>query len=116
MALGRKTGGRTKGVPNKITSEMRVLLAKIVAKQMKELDAMIDETRFGIEIEKQVPAPDGKGTVTVVGRLNADPGKAADLVLRAARFCVPEMARAEVTGIDSGPLEVVVVHETRKDD
>jgi hypothetical protein len=92
MALGRKTGGRKKGTPNKVTRDMRAMFKSIVDGKMDDLPAMIDEARYGIEIEKQMP--DG---TTVVGRMNADPAKAAGLVLQAAEFCVPKLARTEQT-------------------
>lgn len=103
MAPGRKTGGRKKGTPNKVTQEARLVFASLLDKKGPELEAMIDETRYGIEIEKQMP--DGQ---TVVGRLNADPGKAADLVLKMAEFCIPKLARSEVSGADGGPIQVIV--------
>ena len=110
MAPGRKTGGRKKGTPNKQTAEMRALIARALESKLRELPAILDETRYGIEIEKTLE--DGK---TVTGRLNADPKGAGDLIAKFARFCVPELGKNELTGPDGGPLEVVVLHETRKD-
>jgi len=109
MAQGRKTGGRQKGTPNRVDSETRAILKRIVDKRLKDLDAMIEDTWRGIEIEKQMP--DG---TTVVGRLNADPGRAAKLVLEAAKFVVPELARAEVVGADGGPLIINIVKAASK--
>jgi hypothetical protein len=111
MAKGRKTGGRKKGSLNKIQHEARVVLASIVDKKLNELDAMIDETRYGIEIEKTMTV-DGK-QVTVLGRLNADPGRAAKLVLEAAEYCVPKLSRHEVTGADGGAINFTL--EVRKE-
>ena len=39
MAYGRKTGGRTKGVPNKVTSEVKNKLVELI-------DGTIDELSF----------------------------------------------------------------------
>lgn len=107
MAQGRKTGGRKKGVPNKVTSEARAVLAAIVEKKLGELDAMIDECRYGIEIEKTVTGPDGKPQ-TVLGRLNADPGRAAKLVLEAAEYCLPKLGRVEHVGENGAPIQIVI--------
>lgn len=37
MALGKKTGGRTKGVPNKATSEVKALAMRYLPAAIKEL-------------------------------------------------------------------------------
>ena len=102
MAKGRKTGGRQKGTPNKLTSEGRAVLLALVEKRIPDLDSMIEDTWRGIEIEKQMP--DG---TTVVGRLNADPGRAAKLVLEAAEFCFPKKRQDEITA-DGGAVQIVI--------
>lgn len=100
---GRRPGaGRKKGSPNKVTAEGRAILLALVEKRMPDLDAMIEDTWHGIEIEKQMP--DG---TTVVGRLNADPAGAAKIVLAASEFCFPKIGRTEVTGANGGPLRAV---------
>lgn len=81
----------------------------LVKGELKDLREALHEIRFGIEIEKQVPAPNGQGTVTVVGRLNADPKGYVDSISKLAKFCVPELARAEVTGEGGGPVQHRVV-------
>ena len=78
-----------------MTAEARALFVQILNKKAPELEAMIDETRFGIEIEKQTEQG------TVVGRLNADPGKAAELMLKLAEFSIPKLARTEKTIADA---------------
>lgn len=84
MALGRKTGGRKKGTPNKVTREAREVFQALLDKKGPELEQMIEETRA------------------------TDPGKAADLVLKAAEFCIPKLGRQELISPD-GPLVVVKV-------
>jgi hypothetical protein len=104
MAIGKKTGGRKKGVPNKITRELREVIKAFCDQAVPQLPQMLEDCWHGIEIEKQMP--DGS---TVVGRLNADPGKAAELTLKAMEFCVPKLGRTEVTGEDGGPIRIVKV-------
>ena len=113
MARGGKRpgAGRPRGTPNKATAEARVLVNRLLDKKLPELEAMIDETRYGIEIEKTTTAtgPDGKPVAaTVLGRLNADPGKAADLMLKLAEFCLPKLRSSEITGPDGGPVQVII--------
>lgn len=101
---GRREGaGRKKGVPNKVTTDQRVLVLALLDKKLPDLEAMIDETRFGIEIEKETE----KGTV--VGRLNADPKGAADLMIKLMEFSIPKLGRTEVTGEGGGPVQHRVV-------
>jgi hypothetical protein len=102
MAKGRKTGGRRAGTPNKITLEQRALVKTLLDKKLPDLEAMIDETRFGIEIEKETE------TGTVVGRLNADPKGAAELMIKLMEFSIPKLGRMEHVGDEGGPMRVVI--------
>ncbi len=101
MAKGQKTGGRRKGTPNRIKGEAREVLDLLIDKRLPDLDAMIEDAWHGIEIEKQMP--DG---TTVVGRLNADPARAARLVLEAYKLRHPPPV--QVTGVDGGAITVVI--------
>jgi len=103
-------GGRKKGTPNRVTRELREILRAVADKKAPELEAMIDETRYGIEIEKTLP--DGR---VVTGRLNADPGKAAELLLKLFEFGTPKLARSEVVGDGGGPVVVEIVNYAEKE-
>ena len=87
MALGRKTGGRTKGVPNKVTTRAREAFLAVFERVQPDLEAWIRAT-----------AQD-------------DPGKAADLVIRMAEYHAPKLGRTEteLSGPGGGPLVVEVV-------
>ena len=43
MATGTKTGGRTKGTPNRTTAETKELLQTIVSKELDKLGAMLEQ-------------------------------------------------------------------------
>ena len=43
MATGTKTGGRTKGTPNRTTAETKQLLQSIVSKELDKLGAMLEQ-------------------------------------------------------------------------
>lgn len=103
MAIGKKTGGRRKGSRNKVTPVTRAFWQAFLDHNAPELQQLLDEVRYGIEIEKQMP--DGQ---VVVGRLNADPGKAFDLILKASEFCLPKLGRTEVVGESGGPVVVEI--------
>jgi hypothetical protein len=103
MAKGRKTGGRKKGTPNKLTVLMKLAFERAVADRAKSLGELIDETRYGTIIEKTL----ADGSI-VSGRLNADPKGAGDLMHKFAQFNLPTLARTAVTGPDGGPLEFTV--------
>ena len=111
MAKGRKTGGRTKGTPNKVTPQIREHFRQLIEGELDQLKDALHEVRFGIEIEKQVQAigPDGKPTMqTILGRLNADPKGYIDSIARLARFCLPELGKIEHTGEDGGAVQIVI--------
>ena len=105
MARGgaRPGAGRKPGVPNKVTQETRNVLKVLFEKKAAELSDMIDECRYGIEIEKTMA--DGR---TVTGRLNADAGKAAELMLKMAEFVLPKLGKVEHDGPNGGPIQIVV--------
>jgi hypothetical protein len=89
--------GRPKGSRNKVSSDSRRILAALVEKRIPDLDAMIEDTWRGIEIEKTMIDPGTGKQITVLGRLNADPAKAAKLVLEATEFSMPKLQRIEKT-------------------
>jgi hypothetical protein len=39
--------------------------------------------------------------------VKADPGKAVDLVLKAAEYHIPKLARTEMTGPNGGPVQTI---------
>ena len=111
MPIGRKTGGRKKGTPNKASADTREAFRKLIEGEHENLKAALDEVRFGIEIEKtiQTIGPDGKPTAaTMVGRLNADPKGYLDLISKLSRFVLPELGKVEHTGEGGGPVQIVI--------
>jgi hypothetical protein len=102
MAKGRKTGGRPKGVPNKVTSEAKAIFGALLNKLAPEAEAWLRECAQGIEIVKTLE----NGT-TVVGRFDADPGKAVDLLLKMSEFYFPKLARTEKTITDATDEELL---------
>tara|TARA_R110000787_G_scaffold99632_2_gene204270 strand:+ start:1246 stop:1521 length:276 start_codon:yes stop_codon:yes gene_type:complete len=76
-----KTGGRKAGVGNKITVEVREAIALIAQRNVGNFEKWL-------------------GAVAV-----DDPGKAADLFLKAIEYHIPKLARSEQTGLDGGPQE-----------
>lgn len=107
MAKGRKTGGRTKGVPNRVTSAARESFALMFDNLAPDVEAWIRQTANGWDDE--VTMGRGESAVTVIKRVGKDPGKAADLALRLAEYHIPKLGRTEVTGKDGEPVRVVVV-------
>ena len=43
MAQGKKTGGRERGTPNKVTSEVRTWLAELIDKNRKQVEKDLKE-------------------------------------------------------------------------
>lgn len=84
--------GRAKGVPNKVTTEFRETVRKL-----------LDDNRENVAIWlEQVASGNGNPD-------KADPGKALDLMAKLAEFAAPKLGRVEHTGEGGGPLTVQVV-------
>jgi hypothetical protein len=90
---GERRGGRKKGTPNKVTAVQRAAIQAFLDRNWESADEMLEDVWHGIEIEKQMP--DG---TTVVGRLNADPKGALDIMAKFAEFAIPKLGRVEHTG------------------
>src|SRR6516162_6012835 len=70
--MRHKTGGRSKGTPNRITSQVREAIADFAEANVGKLQAWLDAVAA------------------------KDPGKAAELFVRVLEYHVPKLARTEV--------------------
>lgn len=89
MALGKKTGGRHKGVPNKSTTNAREAIARFIDGNAHRLQGWLDEI-----------AKSKKHGPTVAMRCLTD----------LLEYHVPKLGRVELTGEDGGPLQVKLVN------
>ena len=81
MAIGRKTGGGSRqGKPNKTTVDVREAIALIAQRNVVNFENWLN----------QVAAE--------------DPGKAAELYLKAIEYHIPKLARTEQTGPNGGAI------------
>lgn len=83
MAVGKKTGGRQKGTPNKSTIEFRDTIRQLLERNADNVSIWLDQV-----------AQD-------------DPNKALEHIARLAEFAAPKMSRAEVVGDSENPVQVV---------
>lgn len=88
MALGRKTGGRATGVPNKATADVRAAIALIAEGNVHAVESWI----MAIE----------------------DPAKRVDCFLRMLEYHIPKLGRTEHTGPDGGDLHISINDPTRR--
>ena len=88
-----KYGGRTAGVPNKVTAQAREAIALFVDDNAPRLAQWLDAVANGD------PAHDVK----------PNPAKAFELFQSVIEYHVPKLARTEVTGADGGSLVVEIV-------
>lgn len=88
MAKGIKTGGRKAGVGNKTTVDVRNAIALIAQDNAGNFAQWLGEVAL------------------------EDPGKAADLYLKAIEYHIPKLARSEVSGPDGGPQVVEATWRT----
>lgn len=86
MAIGKKTGGRQKGTPNKATQAARaVALAFLDRRSDAEIDDLWEQAKA------------------------ESPSRAMSMWLQAQEFILPKLSRTEVTGRDGAPVRVVAV-------
>jgi hypothetical protein len=108
MALGRKTGGRKKGTPNRLAGDrgvdIRAFYMDLLEGNAQHLQTALDDLRLGQVIERKLE--DGS---IISGHLNADPKGYVDSLAKLAKFCLPELARHTVEGVGEGGAIVVKV-------
>jgi hypothetical protein len=78
MANGVKTGGRTKGVPNKSTAEVREAIAAFASANVDQMGDWLNAID--------------------------SPEKKLDLFLRAIEYHIPKLARTEISGDPDQPV------------
>ena len=83
--------GRPKGVPNKITTEFRDTVRKLLEDNSANVGRWLTLVAEG----------DGSEN----GR--ADPGKALDLLAKLAEFAAPKLGRVEHVGDGGGPVKII---------
>jgi hypothetical protein len=86
-----KTGGRTKGTPNKVNREFRETVRKLLDDNAKNVGVWITQVAEGH------------------GENKADPAKALDLLAKLAEFAAPKLGRVEHTGPDDGPIQITSI-------
>lgn len=89
MAEGKKTGGRSKGTPNKATQEFRATVQSLLDDNRSNVARWLSEVAEG------------------VGDAKPDPGKALDLLAKLAEFAAPKLGRIEHTGENGGPVRII---------
>jgi hypothetical protein len=90
MTIGKKTGGRQSGTPNKATVEARQAIAQFVEGNSHRLTEWLDKVAAGDEQHDIKP----------------NPGKAFELFQSMVEYHVPKLGRMEHTGSDDKPLVV----------
>ena len=82
--------GRPKGVPNKITTEFRETVRKLLEDNSENVGRWLLLVAEGDGSEHGRP----------------DPGKALDLLAKLAEFAAPKLGRMEHSGPNGGPIPV----------
>lgn len=90
MAKGVKTGGRAVGSVNKATKDVRAAIALFAENNVSKLEDWLQRTADGDPINNVKP----------------DPGKAADLYLKAIEYHIPKLGRTEHVGEGGGAIQV----------
>jgi hypothetical protein len=80
--------GRQKGIPNKVTTEFRETVTKLLSDNSENVAIWLKDVAEG------------------VGDVKPDPAKALDLLAKLAEYAAPKLARVEHTGKDGGPVVI----------
>lgn len=80
----QKTGGRTKGVPNKATADVKQAIAAFTSANVDKLDEWLNSID--------------------------DPAKRLDLYFKALEYTMPKLARTELSGDKENPIIVQTVN------
>lgn len=94
MAKGKKTGGRTKGEPNKATADARAAIALFVNRNAPRLQGWLDAIADGVEGPPEKDEETGNEVKTYL--IEPDPQKAFELFQSVIEYHVPKLARSEV--------------------
>jgi hypothetical protein len=86
--------GRVKGVPNKVTKDVRACYSAFAQNRAEDFDTWVSLTANGIKGKK--------GWI-----VKPDPARAADLYLKATEYHLPKIQRIEHTGAGGGPVALV---------
>lgn len=92
MAKGVKTGGRQKGIPNKVNAEFR-----------ETVRLLLENNSANVAIWLKAVA---EGDLS--NDIKPNPAKALDIITGLAEFAAPKLARTEHVGDGGGALTVVV--------
>jgi len=90
MTIGKKTGGRAVGTPNKATTDARHAIASFVDGNAHRLTEWLDAVANGDPMNEIKP----------------NPAKAFEMFQSVVEYHIPKLARQEVVGNSDKPLVV----------
>lgn len=90
-----KTGGRKKGVANKVNAEFRDTVRRLLEDNAENVGRWLTSVAEGDGTDGAKP----------------DPGKALDLMAKLAEFAAPKLARTEHVGDDGNPIRQSITIE-----
>lgn len=97
--IGKKTGGRKPGTPNKVTADARKAIAEFVDGNANRLQAWLDSVANG------VPKIDAKGAA-IPGEwiVEPNPERAFNMFQSVIEYHVPKQARTVIAGDPNAPI------------
>lgn len=87
---GVRIGGRNKGTPNRLTSDIRQCFADIMQNMGPRMEEWIERVA------------------------ETDPGRAAEIILKLAEYHIPKLSRSIISGDKENPIQFVVVSPDQK--
>ena len=88
---GERRGGRAPGTPNRVTTEFRETVRRLLEDNAENFGRWLTLVAEGDGTENGKP----------------DPAKALGLITGLAEYAAPKLSRAEFSGPDGGPIQTV---------
>lgn len=114
MAAGQKTGGRSRGTPNKATAQAREAIALFVDRNAHRLQGWLDQIAEGIREPDQPPTDENPEGIKGEWLQSPDPKRAFELFQSVIEYHVPKLQRLEHTDSEGKPLPIVQVTFVKK--
>lgn len=100
----KSVGGRPKGVPNKVTRDIKEAFRLLLENNTENFERWIAEIAQGEKTQKVVKDANGKDVVIDIWLREPNPAKALELLGSLAEFNIPKLQRSELVGDKSQPL------------
>jgi hypothetical protein len=108
----KKVAGRQKGTPNKVTTDVRAAIARVLETNAANFSVWLAGVAEGLSEprlnDEGEPLLDDQGHPIVDWLRRPEPGTALKLAMDMAEFHIPKLARTELVGNNKQPIAIAV--------